>query len=127
MAARRGESDGSVLVVFALLHGGPGIGFACVVLGEEDVGGFAGREAHQGVLPIADVVAEAEADFVAEVVGIEVKPEGVEDVVGFSDSEENGGGRGVPVGSAGVLRGGGGGGDVGCAGEPGGAGLDVVV
>ena len=69
-----------------------------IVLGGENGFGHAVLEADHGVLPVADVVAESEAqDFVAVVVAVEEKEEGVEDVVGFGDGDEEGGGGGAPA------------------------------
>ena len=124
------------------LEGGVGVGGAEVVFGEKDDAGDAVVEADQGVLPVADVIAPADVeDDVAEVVGVEEEPEGVDDAVAFIHGDEDGrrgGAAGTAFGGAaafgfeagpGPVGGGGGdgGGDVFGAAEPGGAGFDVVV
>lgn len=66
------------------------------VFAEEDEFGVAVVEADEGVFPVADVVAPADVeDDVAEIVAVEVEPEGVENAVAFVDGDEHGWGGAV--------------------------------
>ena len=61
-----------------------------VVFGEVYGDGFAVLEAHHGVLPVTDVVAEADVEHdVAEVVAVEEEPEGVDYAIAFVHCDEN--------------------------------------
>jgi hypothetical protein len=54
--------------------------------GEEDGFGDSVMEADEAVFPVADMVPETDVqDCGAEIVGVEVEPEGVEDAVAFVD------------------------------------------
>ena len=82
-----------------LLDGVVGVCLAEEMLAEEDDLGFPVLEADETVFPIADVVAEADVqDLVAEVVAVEVEPEGVDDAVAFVDRDQHRRGGGTAAG-----------------------------
>ena len=60
------------------------VGLACGMGTEEEGLGFAVVEAHETMLPVADVVAKAHVEHdVAEVEAVEVEPESVDNAVSF--------------------------------------------
>jgi hypothetical protein len=77
-----------------LFDGGPREGLAICVLGEPHGLRDAVGEAHHGVFPVADVVAEVEGgpaeDFAAVVVGVKVHVEGVDVAVAFVGDDDGG-------------------------------------
>ena len=74
-----------------LFDGGIIVGLAKVVFRKIDVLRLAMYETHGSVLPIADVVAEADVqDGVAQVVRVEEEPESVDDAVLFRHNNKNG-------------------------------------
>ena len=61
------------------------------MLTKEDSFGLAVLEADHGVLPIADMVAEADIeDLVAEVVRVKEEPEGIQDAIALFHGEHHG-------------------------------------
>ena len=72
---------------FAFFYGIVGVGETASMGGEENGLGYAVVETYERVLPVADVVSKANAeDGGAEIVGVEVEPEGIDDSVAFVDN-----------------------------------------
>lgn len=75
---------------FPLLNRFVGVCSAARVGGEEHCLRIALVEADEGVLPVADVIAETDVQNRGpEIVGVEVEPEGVENIVAFVDEDED--------------------------------------
>lgn len=71
---------------------------------EENYSWNAVLETDEGVFPVTDVVSEADVeDGVAEVVGVEIEPEGVDYVGGFLDEDKGCGGGRATAGAGGGV------------------------
>lgn len=74
-----------------LFDGVVAVGFAAGMRTEEERLGFAMVESHETVLPIANVVAEANVqDDVTQVEAVEVEPEGVDYTISLVHHQEHG-------------------------------------
>ena len=85
------KRNGRTYALSNLLHGVIAIGAPKVMFTEEDSLGLAVLEADHRVLPVADVIAEADVeDLIAQIVGVKEEPEGIQDAIALFHREHHG-------------------------------------